>query len=74
MNGVSSIGRLLMFMGIVLVALGAILTFAGRIPSIVRLPGDILINLGNFTLYFPITNGIILSIILSLLFALIGRR
>ena len=74
MNGVSSIGRLLMFMGIVLVALGDILTLDGRIPSIGRLPGDILIKRGNFTFYFPITTGIILSIILSLLFALIGRR
>jgi len=63
-----------MFMGIVLVALGDILTLDGRIHSIGRLPGDILIKRGNFTFYFPITTGIILSIILSLLFALIGRR
>ena len=74
MNGVSSIGKLLMLVGVVLLVLGAVLTFIGRIPGVGRLPGDIVIKRGNFTFFFPVTTCIILSIILSLLFALFSRR
>ncbi len=74
MNGVSSIGKLLMLIGVILLALGAVLTFTGRIPGVGRLPGDIVVKRGNFTFFFPVTTCIILSIILSLLFALFSRK
>lgn len=74
MNGVSSIGKLLMLIGVILLALGAVLTFVGRIPGVGRLPGDIVVKRGNFTFFFPVTTCIILSIILSLLFALFSRK
>lgn len=74
MNGVSSIGKLLMLVGVILLALGALLTFIGKIPGIGRLPGDIVVKRGNFTFFFPVTTCIILSIILSLLFALFSRK
>src|SRR6185295_11494193 len=35
-----------------------------------RLPGDVLVRRGNFSFYFPLTTSIILSIVLTLLFAL----
>jgi len=73
-NSVGSIGKLLMLVGVVLLVLGAVLTFIGRIPGVGRLPGDIVIKRGNFTFFFPVTTCIILSIILSLLFALFSRR
>jgi hypothetical protein len=38
-----------------------------------RLPGDIRIERGHTTFYFPIVTCIILSIVLSLLFALFRR-
>ncbi|NLA07188.1 MAG: DUF2905 domain-containing protein [Firmicutes bacterium] len=63
-----------MLVGVVLLVLGAVLTFIGRIPGVGRLPGDIVIKRGNFTFFFPVTTCIILSIILSLLFALFSRR
>ncbi len=74
MNGVSSIGKLLMLVGVILLALGVLLTFIGKIPGIGRLPGDIVVKRGNFTFFFPVTTCIILSIILSLLFALFSRK
>jgi hypothetical protein len=74
LNGVSSIGKLLMLIGVILLALGAVLTFIGRIPGVGRLPGDIVVKRGNFTFFFPVTTCIILSIILSLLFALFSRK
>jgi hypothetical protein len=73
-NGVSSIGKLLMLVGVILLALGVLLTFIGKIPGIGRLPGDIVVKRGNFTFFFPVTTCIILSIILSLLFALFSRK
>jgi len=38
-----------------------------------RLPGDIVIERGNFRLYFPITSMILLSAILSLLLWLLRK-
>lgn len=63
-----------MLIGVILLALGAVLTFVGRIPGVGRLPGDIVVKRGNFTFFFPVTTCIILSIILSLLFALFSRK
>ena len=38
-----------------------------------RLPGDIVIRRGNFTLYFPLATGILVSVVLTILLALIRR-
>jgi hypothetical protein len=62
------IGKTLIIFGVILIALGAILSFAHKIPFIGRLPGDILIQKKNFTLYFPLATSILVSIILSLIF------
>jgi hypothetical protein len=34
-----------------------------------RLPGDIIVRRGNFSFYFPVVTSIVLSILLTLLFA-----
>ncbi|NPA73642.1 MAG: DUF2905 domain-containing protein [Epsilonproteobacteria bacterium] len=41
--------------------------------NLFRLPGDIVIEKENFTLYFPVTSMIILSIIASLIFSFFNR-
>ena len=38
-----------------------------------RLPGDIIVQRGNFTLYMPIATGLLISVVLSLIFWLMGR-
>jgi hypothetical protein len=38
-----------------------------------RLPGDIVVRRGNLSFYFPLATSIVLSIILTLLFALFRR-
>lgn len=73
-NPFSSIGRMLIIFGLLIILIGAILLFGGKIPGLGRLPGDIVIKRGNFTLYFPLTTGILISILLSLLLALLSRR
>ncbi|MGQ9629752.1 MAG: DUF2905 domain-containing protein [bacterium] len=69
------IGRTLVIVGIVLVALGAIFWAVDKFPHlpIGRLPGDIHVRRGNFSFYFPITTSIAVSVLLSLILWLISR-
>lgn len=74
MMGIDSLAKLLIVFGIVLVLLGGLLLFVGKIPFIGRLPGDIYIQKGNFSFYFPLTTSILISLLLTLLFSLFWRR
>jgi membrane protein implicated in regulation of membrane protease activity len=67
------LGRFLMMAGGVLFAVGLLLTLAGRLPWLGRLPGDIVLERGPVTFYFPIATSIIVSIALTLLFWLFRR-
>ncbi|ADL12244.1 DUF2905 domain-containing protein [Acetohalobium arabaticum] len=62
----SGLGKSLIIIGLLLVAVGAIFTLDLNLP-LGRLPGDIRIERENFSFYLPITTSIILSIVLSLL-------
>jgi hypothetical protein len=70
----SELGRALIVLGIVIVVVGAILVFFERVPWLGRLPGDIHFQRGNWTLYFPLGTSILLSVVLTLVLWLIGRR
>ena len=63
-------GKLLVFLGLGIAALG-LLVMVG-VPF-GRLPGDIVVRRGNFSFYFPLATSIILSILLTLIFALFKR-
>ncbi|WP_449537108.1 DUF2905 domain-containing protein [Ferdinandcohnia sp. Marseille-Q9671] len=60
-------GKMLMILGIILLVVGLIMHFIGR------LPGDVVVKKGNTTFYFPIVTSIVVSVILSLIFYVIGR-
>lgn len=64
--------RLLIGIGVVIVLAGVVWPFLSRI-GIGRLPGDIFVQRGNTTFYFPIVTSIILSIALSALMWLFNR-
>jgi len=64
------IGKLLIICGILLLIAGLFMLFFEKVPLIGKLPGDIYIKRGNFSFYFPITTGIIISIIISILLKL----
>ena len=69
------LGKLLVVFGVALVVLGLLLTWGPKPPfRLGRLPGDIIIRRENFTLYFPVVTCLLLSVVLSLLFWLWGRR
>ena len=65
-------GRLLVIVGAVLLVVGLLLSFGARLP-LGRLPGDIVYRKGNFTLYFPLVTSILLSLLLTAVFALLRR-
>lgn len=54
-------------------ALGVFLVFSDKIPWLGRLPGDIFIKRENFSFYFPLATCILISLLLSLLFALFRK-
>ncbi|WP_298273442.1 DUF2905 domain-containing protein [Geobacter sp.] len=68
-----SLGRSLIAMGLVIALIGVVLTFAGKIPWLGRLPGDIYFKRNNFTFYFPLATSIIISVILSLILWLLRK-
>lgn len=68
------LGKILIIIGLFIIILGIIFLFAGRIPWIGRLPGDIVIERGKFNLYIPITTSIILSILLTIIFWFLSKR
>jgi hypothetical protein len=69
------LGRTLIILGIVIIAVGVLFTLGERLPfRIGRLPGDIVVRGKSTTFYFPLMTSILLSIVLSLVFWLIGRR
>jgi hypothetical protein len=61
-------------MGVVIALVGVLLMLAGRVPWIGRLPGDIHVQRGNWTFYFPLATSIVISVVLTLVFWLFGRR
>jgi hypothetical protein len=74
MTDVPSLGRTLLFLGLALAAAGVVLTVAGRIPFFGRLPGDIAIQRGSWSFYFPVVTCIVVSVVLSLVLNLVARR
>jgi uncharacterized membrane protein len=68
------LGRLLIVLGLAVVALGVVLVVFGRVPGLGRLPGDFSIQHGNWAFYFPLGTSIVLSVVLTLVLWLIGRR
>ena len=73
------LGRMLILAGILLAALGGLLMLAGKIPGLGesggwfgRLPGDLYIKRDNFTFYAPLTTGMIVSVVLSLLWFILS--
>jgi hypothetical protein len=75
MRGFETMGKMLILMGLFVLVLGLILTFAPRlrIPFLGRLPGDIRIEREGFSFYFPLATCILLSVLLTLLLNLIAR-
>ncbi len=64
--------RLLIVLGLVLLAIGLLWPFLASL-GLGRLPGDIAIQRGPVTFYFPLVTCLILSLVLSLVFSFLNR-
>jgi hypothetical protein len=68
------LGRWIIGIGVLLVIVGLVVWKApGALSWFGKLPGDISIQKGNFSFYFPLVSCVLISVILSLL-ALLFRR
>jgi len=63
-------GRLLVYLGLGIVALGLLLMMGVPFG---RLPGDIVVRRGNFSFYFPLATSIVVSILLTLILSFFRR-
>ena len=63
-------GRILVLIGFAIAGLGLLMMVGVPLG---RLPGDFAIRRGSFSFYFPLATSIILSIILTLIFAFFRR-
>jgi hypothetical protein len=69
-----SLGRMLLYIGIILVLIGGFFILMAKIPWLGRLPGDIVYRRGGLTIFFPITTMILISILLTILMNIFWRR
>jgi hypothetical protein len=71
---VRELGTLLIVLGSIALAAGAVLLLADRLPWLGRLPGDVVVRRGPVTFYFPLVTCLVLSVVLTVLLNLFWRR
>ncbi len=70
----SELGKLLIVFGVLMALAGVVLVAVARVPWLGRLPGDIHIERSTWSFHFPIVTSLLLSVLLTLIFYLVGRR
>ena len=74
MPDASTLGKWIVVVGLGLVLLGGLVWLAARFGlPLGRLPGDISVQNGNFSFYFPCATSILISIVLTVLLNLAVR-
>lgn len=74
MSSFAGVGRTLIGLGAVLIVVGALLAWRGRLPLIGRLPGDIVWKGDGWTVYLPLGTSLLISVIASLVFGWMVRK
>ena len=74
MSPINDIARMLVVFGLLIALAGVALMLVGRVPGLGRLPGDVHIQRGNWTFYFPLATSLLLSVVLTLILWILGRR
>ena len=67
-----NVSRILIIAGVILLLAGLAWPVLARL-GLGRLPGDIMVERGNFRFYFPLATSLVISIFLTLLFWLFRR-
>jgi hypothetical protein len=69
-----TLGRFLMIGGIVLLIIGGLVFLSARLSlPLGHLPGDIRIERPNFRLYLPLTSGLLVSLVVTLILNIVVR-
>ena len=70
-----SLGRVLIALGLLVAALGVLISLGERLPiRLGRLPGDIIIRGKQSVFYFPLVTCLLISVVLSVVLWLFNRR
>ena len=74
MMSIESIGKFLLIAGVIFVIVGVFLAYGPKIPFLGKLPGDIYIKRDNFSFYFPVTTCILISVVITFILRLSGKK
>jgi hypothetical protein len=73
MNGLQAIGWSMVVLGAVIAVIGLFLVLGPRIPFLGNLPGDIVIQRENVTIYIPLGTMLVVSVVVSIVIAILRR-
>jgi len=73
MFGLGALGKMLVLLGVFIILMGLLLMVGDKIPWVGRLPGDIVIKKEKFTFYFPLATCILISLLITIFFALFRK-
>jgi hypothetical protein len=68
------LGKVLIGFGLLVLLIGVLLMLGSRVPWLGRRPGDIHSQRGNWTFYVPLATSLVVSLVLTLIVWLVGRR
>jgi hypothetical protein len=71
---IESLGRMIIYIGVVMIVIGGFFLLMAKLPWFGRLPGDIVYRREGLTLYVPIATMILVSLIMTLLLNIVWRR
>ena len=74
MEGSAPFGWALVVLGVIIVVVGLVVVTGGRIPLLGHLPGDIVIQRDNVTIFIPLGSMLLVSVVVSIVLGLLNRR
>ena len=74
MEGSAPFGWALVVVGVIIVVVGLVFVTGGRIPILGHLPGDIVIQRDNVTIFVPLGSMLLISVVVSVVLGLLNRR
>ena len=74
MEGSAPFGWALVVVGVIIVVVGLVFVTGGRIPFLGHLPGDIVIQRDNVTIFVPLGSMLLVSVVVSVVLGLLNRR
>ena len=73
LSGATDAARALILIGLLVAGCGALWLFVPKLPWLGRLPGDLLIQREGMTIYIPLATSLVVSLLASLAWWLLGR-